>query len=131
MEESPKKPRGRPFQKGHKFSKGQHQITSDERQAREMNVLEFMRIANKYLYCSVEELLAVSKDTSIPVVEAIVVRVLLIAGQNGDERKLEFVLNRVLGKVADKIDHSNKDGTMSGAARVVITLPENGKAKKP
>lgn len=127
---SDKKPRGRPFQKGNKISKGAPQLTSDERHTRQMNALEFMRIANKYLYCSVAELVDLAQDTSLPVIEGIVIKVLMLAGQSGDERKLEFVLNRIMGKPKEFVDVTSSDGSMSGQAKVVITLPENFRSKK-
>jgi hypothetical protein len=78
----------------------------------------------------VAELVELAQDTSLPVIEGIVIKVLMLAGQSGDERKLEFVLNRIMGKPKEFVDVTSSDGSMSGQAKVVITLPENFRSKK-
>lgn len=121
---------GRNFEKGHQFNKGVEKITSDDKQARELSTLEFMRIANKYLNSNLTELKQSMVHPDTTALEIIVIKIMVKAAEHGDQNRLEFILNRVLGKVPDKIDYSSKDGTMSGQAKVVITLPDNDRSKK-
>lgn len=125
-----KKTGGRNFEPGNQVNKGMEKITSEDKQARELTTLEFMRVANQYIHSTVLELKQAMTHPDTKAIDIIVIKILVKAAEHGDQNRLEFILNRLLGKVPDKIDHSSKDGSMSGQTKVVITLPENHRGSK-
>ena len=53
------------------------------------------------------------QDKFITSLDILLIGVVRDALQNGDVYRLEFLLNRSIGKVADELKHSSPDGTMT------------------
>jgi hypothetical protein len=79
-------------------------VPDDLRQAKKLNKQEIERIFNHYLYSPIGDLMAAVKDPMKPTIEVLVISVLLSAIRKGDHDKLNFVLERLLGKVKDNVD---------------------------
>lgn len=59
---------------------------------------------------SVSDLQRYAVDPDIPVIDAIMGKVLLKAIEHGDAHRLEFVLNRILGRVKDIVEETDENG---------------------
>lgn len=114
------------FKPKHQLNKGRAQLTIEEKQAREMNVVEYMRICNKYLYSQPAELEAALADPTTPIFDIIVIRTLLIAAKKGSMFQIEFILNRMMGKPKQTLEI--KPAMDTGTVDVVIQLPDNGRS---
>lgn len=93
-----KKTGGRDFQPGHKYGKGQPRLSPEIKAARKMNRIEFDRILNKYIYMTAPEINEVIRSKQIPILEMVVAKVLAKAFNDGDHRRIEFILDRIIGK---------------------------------
>lgn len=69
----------------------------DIKESRSVNKIEFERVLNKYMYMSSPEIKASLKSTNLPMIELVVARILNKAFNEGDQRRLEFVINRLIG----------------------------------
>jgi hypothetical protein len=101
-------PRGKPFEKGNQVNKGREKLTRDDKEARQMSTVEFARIANKYMHTPISELERLQNDKSLPAIEAIVIRILHKAGSVADQNRINWVLDRTMGKIPDVIHHEDK-----------------------
>jgi len=68
---------------------------------KKMNKHQFESILNKYIHLSLNELIELLKGGDLPAIEAMVVKVLTEAVRKGDEKRLNFVLDRLIGKVQE------------------------------
>ena len=115
---------GRNFKKGQSGNpRGPEPLPEDIKAARKINVVEFERIVNKFLFASKGEVIKVTADPNTPVLELMVGAIVHKAVIEGDERRLDFILNRLIGKVKEQVEHSAKDGS----PLVILTMPRNGR----
>lgn len=61
---------------------------------------------NKFMHMPIPELEKYVQNKQGTAFEYTVARILAMAAVKGDPLRLDFLLNRLIGKVADKIDHS-------------------------
>ncbi len=123
-----KKTGGRNFEKGHSRNKGIETLTSEDKAAREITRVVFRRIIEKYLDFNLSQLQDTLKDPKTTALDLIVVKIMAMSINSGDQHRMEFLLNHLLGKLPDKLDLSNPDGTLNaGKHNVVMVLPSNGK----
>lgn len=83
---------------------GKVKLPEDIREARKLNQHELERIINKYLYMDRESVKAAISNPATPMMELMVASIVAQAAQKGDHQRLDFVLNRLVGKVRDQID---------------------------
>lgn len=82
----------------------QKTIPPDIREARKLNKIEIERILNEYLMSPIGELQSALRDPMKSTIEVLVISVLLTAIKRGDHDRLNFVLDRLIGKVKDNVD---------------------------
>jgi hypothetical protein len=100
-----KKTGGRDFTKGQVTNpKGRPKIPDDVKQARKLTTLQLITTFNKLIYMTDTDLKAHYQDSKTPVFERIVCKVLHLAEMKGDHYRLDFVLDRLIGKVTDKVE---------------------------
>lgn len=89
----------------------------DIKKARSLTRAELERILNRYLYMTPAELLAAQQKPTTSVVQHMVISIVLAAVKEGDQKRLDFLLDRVIGRVPIKTenDHSFNFATMSRA----------------
>lgn len=87
---------------------GRPRKEEDVRRAAKITRTEAEALLTKFMQMEITELEAVLKDKKRKVIEHIIGRVALMAIKNGDHSRLDFVLNRLIGKVSDKVEHSVK-----------------------
>lgn len=102
---------GRNFRKGQSGNpKGPIPLPEDIREARKVTQIDFERIANKYLFARKDEIAKASADPNTPVIELMISSIIHKAVVEGDERRLEFLLSRLIGKIVQPVAHSGPDG---------------------
>lgn len=98
----PKEKRFKPGQSGNPG--GRPKLPEDIKKARQLNQVEFERAVNRFLYMTREEMQATLKDPATPMIEIMIGSIMAQGAQKGDQLRLEFVLNRIIGKVQDRIE---------------------------
>lgn len=85
---------------------GRVKLPDEVKEAKKLNHNAMVLALNKFLTWPTEELEAFTKDTSNPVLEMVIAKILVNAHKNGDHMRLNFIFDRLIGKVQDKIEHS-------------------------
>lgn len=100
-----KKTGGRDFKPGQSGNpKGAKPIPGDIKAARFLNSIELERILNELMYqIEASELDSVLHDSTRKPIEQMVARIILEAIEKGDSLRLDFLLNRLIGKVTEKV----------------------------
>jgi hypothetical protein len=65
------------------------------------------------------------RDPNIPLAHSIVIKTALKADKDMSFHQFNEILNRAIGVVKQKVDHSSEDGSMSPAQSVNFYIPEN------
>ena len=100
------------FQKGNQAAKG---IQKPEvfLKERKLTRLGLELIIQKYLHSTADELKAILKEPGqTTVIELMVISIMARGMSGGDTQRAEFILNRLIGKVPDKVevnDVTNKE----------------------
>lgn len=63
----------------------------------------------KYMTMTIEEFEKIGQDKSLPALDHVIMMIIRKAGLDGDQQRLDFLLNRTIGKVADKSVNTNYD----------------------
>jgi len=85
------------FKKGNPGGPGRPRLPAVLKDMRKANKIEFQRILDKYIYMSQDNLNVALKDSSLPMIELIVAKLLYVGHKNADVYKTEFLLNRWIG----------------------------------
>lgn len=91
---------------------------------------EFTRILDLVLTSTITDLKTVIKDPETSALTAGVAMALLKATRTGDWRTLEGIVERIVGKVPVKMDHTSGGDKIGASERVVLYLPANGRTKE-
>jgi hypothetical protein len=110
MEEKPKKKVvGRPFPKGVSGNpSGKPKLPEDIRQASRLTVEMFIGLCNKFLMMTPNELqdaIGQGKGTNL---EMLVASMIQQGIGEGDPKRFDFLLNRIIGKVPDITEHKGE-----------------------
>lgn len=105
MSRDGKKTGGRNFVKGQVGNPlGRPSLPEDVRRARKFNVTECTRVISKFFNMTLEEVEVISKTPETPMLERTLAKLFVEAEKTGDQSKLEFLFNRSIGKVTDKLN---------------------------
>lgn len=100
-------PKGvRGFIKGHSLSKGRPPKPSEVKLAEKVSKNEVMLCLSKFMRLSTDELTLIAEDTSRPAMENWIAKICIMGMEKGDQFRLDFIFNRLIGKVTDKIEHA-------------------------
>ncbi len=94
---------GRNFAPGNALG-GRPRLPGDVKEARRLTQIDLERTVNKYIYHDKDELKAAAAEPGTSMLDLIVISILAKAVQGGDPTRLDFLLNRVIGKVQDRIE---------------------------
>lgn len=104
-----KKPKG--FQKGHKpvngfkkgntLGKGRPPVDPELKAAKKLTKTRAEELFSLYMHKTAKELDAICKNSNTTVLEAMIARVAQQAIRDGDQRRLDFMLDRTVGKVKE------------------------------
>ena len=109
---------GRDFQKGYKPPGGRPKHPEDILKVRPLTNVEFQAILNSYLTMDKDELKALAEAPGTPMLRVIMANLILSAGK-GDQFRLEFMLNRLIGKVPDQPKDVNLNFNMLPKDQVI------------
>jgi hypothetical protein len=109
---------GRNFQKGYKPPGGRPKAPDDIVKVRGLTNTEFQAVLNYFLTMDREELKQVAEAPGTPMLRVIMANLILKAGA-GDQFRLEFILNRLIGKVPDQPKEVNLNFNMLPREQVI------------
>lgn len=90
---------GKDFKQGQSGNpKGRPKLPEDVKSCLKLNQVEFVRLANEFLFMSAKQLKEVIDNQEETVFRQILASVLLEAIKNGDYKRLEFFVDRLIGK---------------------------------
>lgn len=89
---------------------------------------ELKEVGNLVLQNDMKALQAIGKpDSGASVLKMMVAAVAVRVVQKGDMQALDILLNRLIGKVKDEVEHTGPNGA---PAMVMLTMPANGSEAK-
>jgi len=102
--------RGRPFEKGNKASKGGVPSTPEEKAFARLTRTSFKKMVRKYLGLSCAGLKEAAMRSDITALDAMVISVMIKAITTGDEKKMNWFLEQLFGKLKEmtQITHTGK-----------------------
>ena len=106
------KPRGKPFEKGNKKGQGngRPKTSPEEKKLSRLTRNKFNTIVRTYLDLNREELKKVATNTKTPALDLMVVSVMNRAITTGDEKKMNWFLEQLFGRLKE-----NKKIELSGS----------------
>lgn len=97
---------GRDFQPGHKLAKGRPLIPDDLKEVKKLTPDIAERMLIKFMGMSMDEIKATAEDPTTPALHKIVCQIIVKAAEYGDTQRMEFLFNRTIGRVLDKVEVS-------------------------
>lgn len=85
--------------------KGRPKLPSDVLESRKQNTVSVARILNKFMNMNIEELKLLMNDKKTQNLELMIGRIIIEAIKTGDYTRLNFILDRSIGKVTEKVEH--------------------------
>lgn len=92
------------FQKGQTGNPKGTILPKDLAQAKTLNKRMTLEIFNKCIFMTLEQLNMRLKDPTTCAIELAICRVLVKAIELGDDRRINFLLDRLVGKVTEKVE---------------------------
>lgn len=122
-------PEGKRFQKGQVANPGgRRKLPDDIKEARKVTQDELERSINRAVFSTRAELAALVKDPGTRMLDVMVASIVAQASQKGDQQRLDFLLNRMIGKVKDRIEVKPQEPfiiTRASGEQVVLGLRES------
>ncbi len=96
----------KPFKKGQSGNPGgRPKLPEDIKQARRLNQLEVSRVFNRFVNMPLEELKLALNDPDTKSLELMIGKVMINCMKDGDYARFNFILDRMVGKVTEKVEH--------------------------
>ena len=92
------------FKKGNKLGVGRPPVDPELKKARKLTKTKAAALFEIFMHKSVTELDKICKDPKTTVLEAMIARVAQQAIRDGDQRRLDFMLDRTIGKVKEQLE---------------------------
>lgn len=83
---------------------GKPPLPEDIKAARKLTAAEFERAVNQYLFQDRNAVAQAAANPQTPILELLITSIIHKAVSQGDEKRLAFLLDRILGKVANRIE---------------------------
>lgn len=85
---------------------GRPRLPEELKAARKLTRVQLEILINRYLSMSAAEMMVVAEDPCTPVLDLMIASIIKRAVVNGDQLRLDFILNRIVGKVIDNVEIS-------------------------
>lgn len=96
---------GKNFTKDHQpKAKGRKPLPSDLKEANKLTKERLRGLINKYLWISNGDLKKIAKDPKAMGIDSLIASIIHRAITTGDHYRLNFILDRMIGKVKEEID---------------------------
>lgn len=92
------------FQKGNSGGPGRPKLPADLHQVNILTRTEFEARASKYMQMPIDDLIVYLKGSNVPSIDHMIGTIIIAAAKGGDQQRLDFLLNRTIGKVVEKIE---------------------------
>lgn len=102
--------KGKPFKKGKPPGPGRPKGTGGLKDLKAMNAKTVALKLEDLSKRPLDELEKMVKDKSLPYLDALLIKIAVTAATTGDVYKTNFILERMIGKVPDKIALTDGDG---------------------
>lgn len=101
---SKQKPRGKPFEKGNSAARGQGRpkTTPEEKKLARLTRTRFNAIVRKYFHLNKNQLKEIASNPETPAIDLMVISVMNKAIVSGDEKKMNWFLEQLFGKLKEK-----------------------------
>lgn len=86
--------------------KGREPIPKDIKDLKQLNEAEFKGLFNKYMNTPVKALKTHYQAMELPGKDMLIISVIYMAVKFGDHKRFDFILNRLIGKVKDEVNHN-------------------------
>lgn len=93
--------------------------------------VELVEIGNMLLKATYRELKKLSTDQNAPALHALLAGICIRLREKGDMTGFDKFLDRLIGKVRENVGVEHSGFVAAPTARVVITMPSNGREAKP
>ncbi len=104
-------PRGKPFKKGNKANPyGRPKTPPDLKAARQLTRVKLEILINKYLALGKIEILKIMANPETPSIDVMICSIISKAVSHGDEKRLDFILDRLIGKVPKPVELTGTGG---------------------
>ena len=124
------KPPKKPFKKGNPGGPGRPKKDPELAKAQKITRTQAEGLLTKFMVMNIDDLEAILKDRTRPVMEHIIGRICIMAIKTGDQSRLGFVLDRLIGKVENRVEIGIKPRVVhnleGGAARFLTESDEDG-----
>jgi len=84
---------------------GRPKVPDDVKAIRKLSPFELERIINKYLQMDAPQIKSLLDSQTLPMREAYIASILLKGLNYGDPKRFDFILNRLIGKVTEHVQH--------------------------
>lgn len=102
-----KKTGGRDWQPGNRGNpNGRPRVPKEIRALRDADKEWISETLHKYLHMKWGEFQRIANDNDLPMLEVYLANILNAGLSDGDEKRLNFIFDRYIGKVKDKVEHS-------------------------
>lgn len=95
-------------------------LPKDLRDARELTKKHLEGLLNKHLWLTKIEAKALVEHPETPLLEVLIASIVDKAVNHGDEKRLDFILNRLIGKVSEQIDINSYMGNLQKMSETQI-----------
>jgi hypothetical protein len=120
-----KKTGGRDIQKGQVLNpRGPHTLPPDIKEARKLTRTEFERLVNKFMHMTQDEIVASANDPKTVGIELMIGSIVHKAVVQGDQKRLDFLLDRIFGKMIQPLAHQLPDGPIVQARPEIRSLTD-------
>lgn len=115
MAKAKKKPRGKPFKPGNKAAKGKGRpsLPPEVKAAKKLTRAALEELLHRYVHMTKLELAARKKAEDASQLELMVIGIIEAGAKWGDSHRLNFLLDRLVGKVAEPVDITHRLGKLT------------------
>lgn len=92
------------FKKGNKYGKGRPKVTEEERRVNKLTRTQFKNAVSKYLKMTKKEMEEEMKNPEVVSLDMAILAVLSKAIDKGDEKRLNWMLEQLFGKLKETTD---------------------------
>lgn len=111
--------------------KSSRAIPVDLKEARQVRSAEFESIVFRYMDSSMEDLVKLAKDHTLPVKDMMVIKIMIKGLAKGEPSYLNFLMDRTVGRVVEKVQTANLHVTKGFHDNLIEEIENDSKKLTP